>query len=468
MSNYALSYIFKAIDEFCPAVEKMHKEMEKFHASIHHANAKAGVFAQTMKSIGRGILEYVAIPMSVLGTYAIKNAEQFKMMEVRLEAFTGSAAKAAKLMQSVRYLSMDTGIKAETLAAASTSLLKYGYTVDQVQSKLKQVSMFSMVSGSDMGSMTAGFGRMKQLGYVSQGFMARMADRGIPLIAAFREYYHLSDKAWAALKGKAFDFKLIEPVLAKMTEDGSAFAKAYNEMLKSPENSLKRMHSAIRDIAAAFGATLMKIFPIEKVLEIIANKMEAFAKEAPDIFERNKGLIKFLVIAGAVAVAIGAILAAWSMMGYIIGVVVVGSVIYLYKKFEIVRIIINSIWAVLKFLGKAFVFMIKEMVSGLTMLFHLVEKLMHIMSAPWRWAKELTNAAISVTSKSEASKTSLGMGGSSMINQFSRHALSVDVNAPKSVDITQGGKKVGAIPFSADRGSSNLGGWSSHVFGVAY
>lgn len=468
MSNYALSYIFKAIDEFCPIVEKMHKSMEKFQAQIGHSNAKLYAFQQTMRTVGMNILKYVAIPMGTIGIYAIKNAEQFKMMEMRLRAFSGSAEKAAMLMQNVRNMSMSTGIKAETLAAASTSLLRYGYTAEQVQNKLKQMSMFSIVSGTDMGAMTSGLGRMKQLGYVTQGFMTRMADKGIPLIAAFREYYHLSDKAWESLKGKAFDFKLIEPVLAKMTEDGSSFAKAYNEMLKSPENSISRIHKAVRDIAASFGAVLMKIFPIEEVLFKIENKMQEFAERAPAFFERHKDLIKFLVIAGAITVAVGAILAAWSMMGYIIGTVIVGGVIYLYKKFELVRIIINSIWAILKFVGQAFAYMIKDVVSNLTMLFNLLVKLMHIMTAPWRWAKELAGAAYSGAMNSDASKTNLGVGGSSILNQFSRNALSVNVSAPKSVDITQGGKKVGEIPFTADRGATNLGGWSSHVFGVSY
>jgi len=304
MSTYDLAYIFKAIDNFSPAVKKISASMEKFEVQMKKSADNVKKFSDTVQKTGKILFKGLVLPMAAAATYALKNSEQFKTMQIRLESVAGSAKNAAKVMASVKEMSLSTGLSPEGLNQTATKLLAAGYGMDKINEKLKQMSVLAVGSGRDITEIASGLIRMKTVGYAQGRFMARMSQQGIPLVKAFKEYYHLSDKAWNNLTSKKLDFKLIEPVLDSMTKKGSDFYESYRKMLMTTGTSADRVHNALRFIAADFGDALFKVYGIEGGMKGIADRLAELEPKIKAWLEANPEVFKMAVNIGLIGAAL--------------------------------------------------------------------------------------------------------------------------------------------------------------------
>jgi len=437
MSNYALSYIFKAIDEFSPAVAKMTEKIKVFEGQIEKGTKGFEKFSNQARAFGMGLFKYVVAPMAAIGIYALKNAENIELMRIKLNAFTGSAQSTAQIMGSIRSLALATGLNPEELGGSAAGLLRQGYRIDQINEKLRQMSVLSVVSGQSIESITSALGRINLTGSISTGLMARMDRLKIPLTKAFKEFYDISDANWAKnFKGKSISAALMEPVLASMTGRGSKFSAAYDERLRTMGSSLERIHVAIRYIAGDFGTVLMSTLGIDTGLQGIADKLASFAQKSKPFFESHRGFIKFLAIGVAIAAVIGGIAIVISST---IGLISIG------------------------------------LVGGLAMAYMMAKKLLYpfilikdIVMAIVHGIEKISNFASSHLAGQQSGIG--GLGSSSILSQLNPSNLNVNLNAPKSIAITQGGKTVGSVPFNVDKGTSNMiPGLGYHsVFGGAF
>jgi hypothetical protein len=304
MSNYDIAYVFKAIDDFSPALKKINEAMSNFEKQTEKAEKKFKKFSATVEKTGKFLFTKLALPLAAAAIYAVKNSEQFRKMEIGLIGVAGSAANAAKIMSQVKQMSMATGLAPEGLTETARGLKAAGYSMDELGGKLKQMAMFAVVSGKDINEISSSFIRMRSLGYTSARLLGKMAKDGIPLVKAFKEYYNLSDKAWNKLASKKIDFKLMEPVLASMTKNGSSFSEAYRKMLMTTGTSAERIHNIMRIMAADFGDSLNNVFGIDSHMKGIADSLMRAEPKLKAWLDANPELIQTGTILGGIFIAL--------------------------------------------------------------------------------------------------------------------------------------------------------------------
>jgi hypothetical protein len=241
-------------------------------------------------------------------------------MEIGLIGVTGSAANAAKVMNDIKQMSMATGIAPEALVQTATSLKAAGYSMDELNEKMRQMSVFAVGSGKDIETISQTFVRMKVTGQSSTRMMTMLAKQGIPLMEAFKKYYGLSDKAMAAIGKHAISIKLIEPVLKDMTKEGSAFYESYKQMLMTTGTSSERIHNAMRLMAADFGNSLLSVFGVDEHMGNIANYLAIAEPKFKAWLDENPELIKMGTILGGIGVALTAVAASMATITWGFGI----------------------------------------------------------------------------------------------------------------------------------------------------
>jgi len=353
-------------------------------------------------------------------------------MRIRLEALTESARNASNLTETIKKMSLMTGISPEDLTKTARLLLAQGYSVDQLNQKLKQMSVFAVASGENINEIVAILGRMKTMGFTNIRFMAMLSREGIPMIKAFREYYHLSDKAWGALASRKLSFKLIEPVLSKLTEKGGKFAKSYQEMLKTGQISMKRFHIVLRLISADLADATFQAFGMGGGFSAAVDKLQKMQPEIKKFLANNPELVKMgtyfaliLVTLGPMALAIAAVTKVVVALKIAISPVALA--------------IIGIVSAVQALKGISFKGVGKEFAQ----LFNMIK------------TGRYREIGLGLTSAmgTAGEQTTLGGGihsaGSSLFGYMGKQLNgNINVNAPKSIDLKHGNGMITPIPLN--------------------
>lgn len=320
MSNFDLSYIFKAIDRFSPSVNKMAEANKKFEDSFSKISDKLDTANKKLERFSEKAKKYILLPMLAIGSYALKNAEQFDDMNFKLQAITGNASDFEKLKKVIDDLSLSFGMKREQVIDATGSLLSAGYSADEVSAKLKQLKVFSIATGESVDNLSSIFTRMKVTGELSSRALIMMSRSGVPLMKEFQKYYNLSDKQMEKIKGHSLGLKLIEPVLTMMTEKGSSFFNVFEEKSRSVGTSIERSHLIIRQMSASLGVGIKHAFNLDENFAKLVDTMERGAIWFNKFMgtEQAMQLIRIIGIIGGVVASMVALTSALKIAGFVL------------------------------------------------------------------------------------------------------------------------------------------------------
>ena len=304
MGNYDIAYIFKAIDEFSPALKKINTAMDNFDKKMDKAQKKVGNFSAAVSKAGSFMFKAFVAPLAGAVVYSMKNADQLERMQIRLESVAGSAENAAQAFALVKKFSLTTGLAPEMLTDMSTKLLAVKTSMADLPEKMRQMTMFAVVAGDKYPLVESALTKMRATGGATSRILTSLAKAGIPLIQALG----LSTKGLQLLKGKVIDMKVVEAAFAKMTKEGSDFSNAYQKMLLTSGTSMDRLHNAFRIISADFGKAFMKVFDVDGKLASLADHMDELEPKFEKWLERNRDLIKmgtyiFVIVTALSAVA---------------------------------------------------------------------------------------------------------------------------------------------------------------------
>lgn len=319
MSNYDVSYIFKVFDKFSPAMKEMKKALgdmedglDKVQKKMSSANEKCSRFGEVAKKTGKYLTLGLTTPIIGLGTYAVKSAMNFEQMTLSIQAFTGSAEKAAKIMNVVKAESIITPIAQESLANSARLLLSYGTSADNVAKKLHQFSIMSMGSGIDIDTLTRKMGRFELKGYADARMLAMLSSQGLPLTQTIKQMAKaagMSDAAITKMLGSGkIGWNIIQQAMDRMTKKGSAFYDTAIAKSSTLDARMTEMHSAIRIVAASFGDAILNVIGLNGDVAQVQDKLDAMTKMLPAWIETHGAWIKMGVAALAIGAALGPIL----------------------------------------------------------------------------------------------------------------------------------------------------------------
>jgi hypothetical protein len=295
---YDIAYLFEAIDKFSGPLEKMKRSLNKFDQSTKYS-AKTLDKYKHVAATTFGVIMKLGAAFAGLGVYAIKNADEFEKMEIKLRAVTKTATQAHQLMGFVKTEAGRTGFGAESVQNLVTRLAIRGLPQREIERRTKQLETYSLATGGDLGALTSGYGKA----LISGGMQGRILTTRFPMLAQqIREMgiaQGKSNKEMDAFLKKAVGIDTINKAMTQLTEKNEVFKRSAEEMRGTIDNSLKRIHESTRIAAAGFGTFLTRVLFLEAALKEVADKMEIIAKfaeslnQGPSLGERISFVAKY-------------------------------------------------------------------------------------------------------------------------------------------------------------------------------
>jgi hypothetical protein len=271
---YDISYLIKAVDKFSGPLDDMKRSLNRFEGQIKATDG-------AVKRSGHNFswywskIRWAAAALGAVGIYAIKNAEQFYAMELRLKGVSKNAAEAADMMAFLRKEAMHKGFKIESLAEISTRLIaSKKLTPAQIKEQVSQLQTYALGAGADIEKISRVFGQAITTGKVR----GMMLSKAMPIlyskmIEMEKAKYGYSD---AFIRKHLTDImvygNMVKALQALATKDERFIAVA-EEKRRSMATSLERMHESSRGIAASFGRIVEHI----GAFKWLADKLEAIA-----------------------------------------------------------------------------------------------------------------------------------------------------------------------------------------------
>ncbi len=258
--------------------------------------------ARKMEQIGTDLTTRVSLPLVGIGASAVKAFADFEKLEKSLEAVAGSSEAAQEQLTRLQTLALQPGIDLENAAKGSIRLQAVGFAAQEAESILLQFSKAVTLaggSGDDLNAVTVQLSQIISKGKLLSEDFNVIRER-VPAIGIAMQ--------------DAFGTQNIERIRESGVSTGEFVAQltqaiAANEKFQSVQgglsNSFNNFNQTIKANLAILGQEIAESINLAAVID----KLTGFITRLVDGFKAlNPDTKRFVVIAAAVAAAIGPVL----------------------------------------------------------------------------------------------------------------------------------------------------------------
>jgi hypothetical protein len=302
MSLYNVLIKFLGVDAVSPQIKKITSSMETLQKRLAKGSSH-------IKDFSRAMLKISAV-LGGVGIYALKNADDFEIMENQLRATTGSLVEAKQIMESITKFSLKEPFAFEEVSGAAKALSAARVPIKEINKYLDMLGNISAGSGQKLELLTEQLLKMKA-GQRQYTILTQMERAGIPLkteLYKLAKLHGYSEQAFdkAAKKGK-ISFALILEGYAELEK---RYAGAMERQAATIEGSMKRAHNMLRVFAKDLGDSLAEVYGIKEglkgALDIVAEFEPIFKKflnTNPEMVKLISNSVIFLGVLGLIGYA---------------------------------------------------------------------------------------------------------------------------------------------------------------------
>lgn len=226
----------------------------------------------------------------------IKFNASIEQYTTSFEVMTGSAEKAAEIMQRLQKIGAETPFETEDIAETTQLLMNYGLTADDAIDKMQMLGDISQGSADKMNRIATAYGQMSSAGKVTLEDVKQMIEAGFnPL----REISDSTGESMSSLYERISDSDLaVQEITDSMIRSTSEGGKYFQSMDKQSQTLNGRLSTLSDTVNAKLGEGL------QKVSDILRDKVIPWATEAvesldfDDILKRVKKLVPVLTSVG--------------------------------------------------------------------------------------------------------------------------------------------------------------------------
>ena len=258
--------------------------------------------ARKMEQIGADLTTRLSLPLVGIGASAVKAFADFEKLEKSLEAVAGSSEAAQEQLTRLQTLALQPGIDLENAAKGSIRLQAVGFAAQEAEAILLQFSKAVTLAGGSGEDLNAVSVQLSQI--ISKGKLLsedfNVIRERVPAIGIAMQ--------------DAFGTQNIENIRASGVSTGEFVAKltqaiAANEKFQSVQgglsNSFNNFNQAIKANLAILGQEIAQSINLSAIID----KLTGFITRLVQGFKAlNPDTKRFVVIAAAVAAAIGPVL----------------------------------------------------------------------------------------------------------------------------------------------------------------
>ena len=155
----------------------------KFDTSISESGFNSGIkrigsLAKGGLTVLAGAVAGVATAMGAATVAGIKYNASIESYQTSFEVMTGSADKAAQVIERLKKVGAETPFELPQLADTTQLLMNYGFTADEAMDSMMMLGDISQGSADKMSRIAMAYGQMSSAGKVSLEDVKQMIEAG--------------------------------------------------------------------------------------------------------------------------------------------------------------------------------------------------------------------------------------------------------------------------------------------------
>lgn len=154
------------------SMESMERGATKMSNGIKGAAKAAGIALKGITIVASA----VSAVWSAVGVVSVKHNAEIEQLQTSFKVMTGSAEKAASVMERLRKLGATTPFATKDLAEATQLLMQYGMDADTAIDRMSMLGDIAQGSTDKMMRIAAAYGQMNATGKVSLEDVKQMID----------------------------------------------------------------------------------------------------------------------------------------------------------------------------------------------------------------------------------------------------------------------------------------------------
>lgn len=266
-----------------------------FDTKIDESGFNSGVsrLGNIAKSGLQVLASAVAGVTTAMGTGVVvgmKYNASIEQYQTSFEVMTGSAEKAAEVIENLKKVGAETPFELDNLAETTQLLMNYGFTADDAMDKMMLLGDISQGSAEKMKRIATAYGQMSSAGKVSLEDVKQMIEAGFnPL----QEISENTGESMASLYERISDGTVaVDEITAAMQRATSEGGKYFQSMEKQSQ-TINGLISTLKDNAMQLLGEVVQPATEAFRTELLPSAIEVI-EELSDEFESNgvKGLIE--------------------------------------------------------------------------------------------------------------------------------------------------------------------------------
>lgn len=207
------------------AVERLNAEYKQSAATVNKTASAFSGMAITMRDAVKAFVAYRVAGVAIGEvTGGFRLAAELETTAMNFEVLSGSASKAAKLVEDLRKYDAQTTFQFSDTVAAAQKLMNFGVAVDDVIPSLKALGDVSMGDSERLSRLALAFGQTTAAGKLMGSEVRQMVEAGFnPLQEIARQSGESMDQVRKRMEDGAVSAKEMADAFRSATSEGGRF-----------------------------------------------------------------------------------------------------------------------------------------------------------------------------------------------------------------------------------------------------
>lgn len=267
MPDYTLSAkITGDSSSYQKAIKDADESTEQFQKNTSSLGSKLAGVLRTGLTAAAGAIAGVSAAMGAGVAAGVKYNATIENYQTSFEVMTGSAEKAAEVVDRLKKLGAETPFEMPQLAEVTQLLMNYGFTADEAIDRMQMLGDISQGSADKMQRIATAYGQMSSAGKVQLEDVKQMIEAGFnPL----QEISESTGESMESLYDRISNGTLaVDEITASMQRATSEGGKYYQSMEKQSQtitgmistlkdNAQQLLGEVVQPITESFGARLL-------------------------------------------------------------------------------------------------------------------------------------------------------------------------------------------------------------------
>lgn len=228
--------------------QKMEQGINK---AVKWAESNLANFGAKAQAIYDKIANNFAVKMVIEGTQYNKMLSDY---QASFSAFLHSAEAGAKTMQEIVNMSLNSALDAESLSAATETLLRAGVTADEISTKVNQLANISGGDPQKLLSLADAYAACASEGKITEEALASLQSNGFDPLTDIAARNNLSiDAAMQAIADGVVPVQELDSAMASATSESGEYYNSLEESTDTVQGKWSQVKNSLNNLKSVIG-----------------------------------------------------------------------------------------------------------------------------------------------------------------------------------------------------------------------